>query len=221
MSTYTLNVAGLRETVEVLDGMKKGIDRALRRSIDQGMSEIRRRAVDAVVAETTLRGPRVKKRIVVAKRTKPRDYTASVLLKADPLQLKDFKLAVDSQTGQVKADIGEGGSRVIQGAFWPGRKARKDKGKKKKSGQRWNKKQIFERGPKGVTGRAFYRTVVGAEGDRVGRAPIRFAIVPGVVDIIDSELQRQLDDAPGIIADKFQENYNVELQKFEARRARQ
>ena len=220
MSAYTLDVAGLTETVEVLAGMKKAVGRALRRAIDQGMSEIRLRAVAAVVAETTLRGPRVKKRIVVAKRTKPNDYTASVLLKADPLQLKDFKLAVDTQTGEVKADIGAGGPQVIQGAFWPGRKGPKRKGKRQKTAKRWTKKQIFERGPKGVSGRAFYRTVVGAEGARVGRYPVRFAIVPGVVDIIDHRLQQQLDDAPAIIADKFQQNYQLELQKFGERRGR-
>lgn len=214
MTLFTLDVGGITETVQILDGMKKAVDRALRRSIDQGMSEVRQRAVDSVVAETTLRGPKVKKRIVVDKRTKPNDYTASVLIKADALQLREFKLTVDNITGEVKADIGAGGERVIRGAFWPGRKGG---AKKKKSDKRWNKKQIFERAPQGVSGRQLYRTVVGPQDPRVSRYPIRFAIVPGVVDIIENELQKQLDDAPGIIADKFVENYNLELQKFGAR----
>jgi hypothetical protein len=219
MASFQLEISGLADATGTLNKLSKAMDRVMRRTVDQSMSQARANAVKAITDETTLRPAKVKKRIVVIKRTRPNDYTSEMLLLSGPFALKDFQLDVNTQTGAVRADIGPGGPKIIEGAFWPGRTGRKGgtTRKRKPGAKRWNKKQIFERIPARLSGRDAYRVPAKPRERRVGRLPIRLAIVPGVVDIVERQLESQLNQLSTLLGQKFSENYDVELRKFGAR----
>ena len=207
-----IDISGLQDARKFYRALPKKILNARRRAVDQAASQIRLDGVAEVVRETTLKGPRAKKKIVVTRRSKPNDVRAQVTFRADSLQLRDFKLNVNTQTGAVSADVGAGPMRVIRGAFWPGRKgSRKRKSRRNPNNQKWNKRQIFERGPAGVTGKKFYQVVIERESERVRRKPIRFVTVAGIINILGRDLDRLIDSSGDVVAAKFTENFDREI----------
>lgn len=217
MPAFRIDVTGLVDAAGTLTRAASAMDRIMRRTVDQSVAQARTNVVKAVTDETTLRGPKVKQRIVVTKRTRPHDYTAEVVLKATPFAVKDFKVDINKHTGAVRADIGPGGPRVIPGAFWPGRKPARGNRSRKKNPTKWNKKHIFERIPAHLAGRAAYTTPAQRGDVRVKRRPIRLAIVPGVVAIVERQLATQLQQLTELLGQKFADNYAVELTKLGGR----